>query len=111
MPRLSSSQSSSIQASACFPLVCRPQWSRRKARLDRVQNLRRVCQILRLSFQLRQQQWHCPQTSRPSLEFQNVQAGSQIFNLKENALVTQRISGLCDSKRTYLTLVKPSDYN
>ncbi len=83
----------------------------RKPRLDRVQNLRRVCEILRLSFELRQQHWHCPQTSRQSLEFQNVQPGSQFFNLKENALVTKRISGLCGSKRTYLTVVKASDYN
>ncbi len=86
---------------ACFPLVCRQQWPGRKARLDRVQNLRRVCDILRLSFELRQQHWHCPQTSRQSIEFQNVQPGSQIVNLKENALVTQRISGLCGSKGMY----------
>src|SRR4028118_397448 len=101
MPMLSSSQSSSIQASACFPLVGRPQRPGRKARLDRVQNLRRVCEILRLSFELRQQHWHCPQTSRQSLEFQNLQAGSQIFKVKENALVTQRINGLCGSKGMY----------
>jgi len=94
MPILLSSQSSIIQASACFPLVCRPHWPRRKARLDRVQNLRRVCEILRLSFQLRQQHWHCPQTSRQSIEFQNMQPGSQIFNCERKCpFDTPRLSG------------------
>src|ERR671932_1116311 len=88
MPMLSSSQPSSLQASACFSLLCRPLWPGTKARLARVQNLRRFCELLRLSFELRQQHWHFSQTSRQSLEFQNVQTGSQILNLKENVLLT-----------------------
>lgn len=43
---------------------------------------------LLLTFDLRQQYRHCAQTPRQRREFPNVQPGSQIFNLKRDALLT-----------------------
>ncbi|MEG4074258.1 hypothetical protein QUA30_16215 [Microcoleus sp. Pol14C2] len=87
---LSSSQSYSIQASACFFLVCGNSGGEGKRDSIECQtNLRRVCDRLRLTFDLSHQHWHCSQTS------------CQIFNLKGNAIVTQRISGLYGTKAMY----------
>ncbi|MEG4444786.1 hypothetical protein QUB47_33720 [Microcoleus sp. AT9_B5] len=73
---LSASQSSSTQASACFPLVCRQQRRGKKTRLDRVPNFRRVGDRPPVEIHWRQQHWQSPQTSCDRIEFPNVQAGS-----------------------------------